>query len=151
MGADRPDKKKEKKEKKESKVRDEGGVKKEKKEKKEKKDKKAKLTTALEGHLEGEEAAAAVDSSAMVVDEVATPKKKAAAPALVGTVALVEFAVPLADEKNVKKSLKGVRKGKSCCSHTNLAVADTDHAPVDFTETNHTYPQLPRTTRSSAA
>ena len=111
MGSERPDKKKEKKEKK---LREEGGVKKEKKDKKEKKEKKAKLAAVLDEHLQGDGPAAVVPASeagAMAVDEVATPKKKGeVVPA--GAAALVQFAVPLADEKNVKKVLKGVRKGK---------------------------------------
>lgn len=111
MGSERPDKKKEKKEKK---LREESGVKKEKKDKKEKKEKKAKLAAALDEHLKGDSPAAVVpaaEAGPMAVDEVATPKKKGEVVPPAAAV-LVEFAVPLADEKNVKKVLKGVRKGK---------------------------------------
>lgn len=48
----------------------------------------------------------------MAVDEVATPKKKGGEVVPAGAAALVEFAVPIADEKNSKKVLKGVRKGE---------------------------------------
>lgn len=117
MASDRPEKK-EKKDKKDKKRSPEDGVKKDKKDKKEKKEKKAKLVAALDEHLQAEAAASAIASGVMAVDDdVATPP----AADSIAPVSMVPFAVPLADDKNMKKVLKGVRKGKSfyspaqCC------------------------------------
>lgn len=104
MASDKPEKreKKDKKEKKEKKEKSDkvtdGGIKKSKSEKKEKK----KNTEALEAELERSEIVVPVNDDAVEVDgAVSRP---------VG--ALVPFANPLADEKQTKKLLKSVKKGK---------------------------------------
>ncbi|KAM3460141.1 hypothetical protein BB8028_0004g06690 [Beauveria bassiana] len=117
MAAERPDKK-EKKEKKEKRASEESGVKKDKKDKKEKKDKKDKLAAAVEDKIQQDAAAAAKPSK--------KEKKKAAAAAddnsdsdmedgdkaaelpLERTV--VPFAIPVADDKGMKKVYKTIRK-----------------------------------------
>lgn len=105
MAAGQPDKK-ERKEKKDKKRSDDGGIKKDKKDRKEKKDKKAKLASALDSHLDS--AAPAKTASDVVMSTDLTGE--APAPALVAPATLVPFAIPLADEKNMKKVLKTVRK-----------------------------------------
>ncbi|KAH0435845.1 hypothetical protein CcaCcLH18_04627 [Colletotrichum camelliae] len=97
MAAEKPEKK-EKKDKKRS-VSD-GGVKKDKKDK-DKKDKKEKLERVLDEHLQADVAATAVASGDV-------SSKTADGLPVVG--ALVPFAVPLADEKNMKKVMKSIRK-----------------------------------------
>ncbi|KAK7454882.1 ribosomal protein L7Ae/L30e/S12e/Gadd45 [Colletotrichum acutatum] len=100
MAAEKPDRK-EKKDKKRS-VSD-GAIKKDKKDKKDKKEKKEKLERALDEHLQADVAATTVasgDVTTVVADGLP----------VVG--ALVPFAVPLADEKAMKKVMKSIRKGK---------------------------------------
>lgn len=111
MAAEKP----EKKEKKDKKRSDESGVGKSKKEKKDKKDKKEKLAAALDGKLQEDAAAQVapakkvaddnedVDSDVEVVDEVVAelPLERT----------IVPFALPVADEKGMKKAYKTIRKG----------------------------------------
>ncbi|OAA70157.1 Ribosomal protein L7Ae/L30e/S12e/Gadd45 [Akanthomyces lecanii RCEF 1005] len=114
MAAERPDKK-EKKEKKEKRTSEEAGVKKDKKEKKEKKEKKDKLAAAVEDKIQQDAAAkpskkdkkaaaAAEDDS----DSDMEDGDKAAELPLERTV--VSFAIPVADEKGMKKVYKTIRK-----------------------------------------
>ena len=102
MASERPDKK-EKKDKKRSEA---DGVTKPKKDKKEKKEKKDKLAAAVETQLQAESVSEA--AAPVVVD---TEGVKKVVPAVKG--ALVPFAVPLADDKAMKKVMKSIRKGKS--------------------------------------
>lgn len=108
MAAERPEKK-EKKEKKERRS-EEAGVSKAKKEKKEKKDKKDKLAAAVQGTLQQQEAqpARAVDADD---DTDMEGRDKQDAVPLERTV--VSFAVPVADDKGMKKVYKTIRKGWS--------------------------------------
>jgi H/ACA ribonucleoprotein complex subunit 2 len=112
MAADRPSKK-EKKEKKEKKRSAEEGVKKDKKDRKDKKEKKAKLAAALDEHLQAEAAASALASGVMAVDVDEETTTAVVVAEKIAPLSMVPFAVPLADEKNMKKVLKTVRKGKS--------------------------------------
>lgn len=95
--------KSDKKEKKEKKVSDDGV----KKEKKEKKDKKRKSLDAATAAVEDDAAVVAVDADGDVIVDL-QPSAAGAIPAA----ALVPFANPLADDKNGKKVLKTVKKGK---------------------------------------
>ncbi|KAF1734128.1 H/ACA ribonucleoprotein complex subunit 2 [Beauveria bassiana] len=116
MAAERPDKK-EKKEKKEKRASEESGVKKDKKDKKEKKDKKDKLAAAVEDKIqqdaaaakpskkEKKKAAAAADDNS---DSDMEDGDKAAELPLERTV--VPFAIPVADDKGMKKVYKTIRK-----------------------------------------
>lgn len=99
MAAERPDKK----EKKEKKRSEESGIHKTKKEKKDKKDKKEKLAAALEEKLQQDAEPKTVDSDSDMEDE-----ETAADLPVERTV--VPFAVPLADEKGMKKVYKTIRK-----------------------------------------
>ncbi|RGP73412.1 h aca ribonucleo complex subunit 2 [Fusarium longipes] len=102
MAAEKPDKK----EKKDKKRSDESGVSKAKKEKKEKKDKKEKLAAALEEKLQ-QDAPVAVAAAAQDDDSDAEEEKAADLP-LERTV--VPFAIPVADDKGMKKVYKTIRK-----------------------------------------
>ncbi len=117
MAAERPDKK-EKKEKKEKRASEDAGVKKDKKEKKEKKDKKEKLAAAVEDKIQ-QDAASAKPSKKDKKDKKAAATAddsdsdmedgdKAADQALERTV--VTFAIPVADDKGMKKVYKTIRK-----------------------------------------
>lgn len=102
MAAEKPDKK----EKKDKKRSDESGVSKSKKEKKEKKDKKEKLAAALEEKIQQDAAPSAAvnanEDSDMEEDKVEElPLERTVVP----------FAVPVADEKGMKKIYKTIRKG----------------------------------------
>lgn len=114
MAAERPDKK-EKKDKKEKRASEEAGVKKDKKEKKEKKEKKDKLAAAVEDKIQQDAAAkpskkdkkaaaAAEDDS----DSDMEDSDKVAELPLERTV--VSFAIPVADDKGMKKVYKTIRK-----------------------------------------
>jgi hypothetical protein len=112
MASDKPEKKKEKskdkKEKKDKKRSETDGVHKDKKDRKEKNAKKEKLESKVSAALD-EQLQAEVAISAAKAGVVATPmedesKKLGPKPAL------VPFAIPLADEKAMKKVLKTVRK-----------------------------------------
>ncbi|KAL2687072.1 hypothetical protein Neosp_004623 [[Neocosmospora] mangrovei] len=102
MAAEKPDKK----EKKDKKRSDESGVSKSKKEKKDKKDKKEKLAAALEEKL-GQESTPKVAAKA-AADDSDVEEDKAADLPLERTV--VPFALPVADEKGMKKVYKTIRK-----------------------------------------
>ncbi|PHH69645.1 hypothetical protein CDD82_7620 [Ophiocordyceps australis] len=93
----------EKKSKKEKRRSEDTGVSKHKKDKREKKDKKEKLAAALEAQLE-EDAAAATKRTK--VDEVLNVKAQDESLQHI----VVPFAVPIADEKGMKKVYKTVRK-----------------------------------------
>ncbi|KAI8672828.1 hypothetical protein LRP88_02651 [Fusarium phalaenopsidis] len=103
MAAEKPDKK----EKKDKKRSDESGVSKSKKEKKDKKDKKEKLAAALEEKL-GQESAPKVAAKAAAAEDSDVEEDKAAELPLERTV--VPFALPVADEKGMKKVYKTIRK-----------------------------------------
>ncbi|KEZ38739.1 putative H/ACA ribonucleoprotein complex subunit [Scedosporium apiospermum] len=109
MAADRPSKK-EKKDKKEKKRSAEEGVKKDKKDRKDKKEKKAKLAAALDEHLQAEAAASALASGVMAVDVDEETTTAVVVAEKIAPLSMVPFAVPLADEKSMKKVLKTVRK-----------------------------------------
>ncbi|UPL00514.1 hypothetical protein LCI18_011448 [Fusarium solani-melongenae] len=102
MAAEKPDKK----EKKDKKRSDESGVSKSKKEKKDKKDKKEKLAAALEEKL-GQESTPKAAKAAAAEDSDVEEDKAAELP-LERTV--VPFALPVADEKGMKKVYKTIRK-----------------------------------------
>jgi H/ACA ribonucleoprotein complex subunit 2 len=104
MAAEKPDKK----EKKDKKRSDESGVSKSKKEKKDKKDKKEKLAAALEEKI-GQESAPKVAAKAAAAEDSDVEEDKAAELPLERTV--VPFALPVADEKGMKKVYKTIRKG----------------------------------------
>lgn len=106
MAAERPDKK-DKKEKKEKRASDETGVSKSKKDKKEKKEKKDKLAAALEEKLQKDAAAQSAGKAA--ADEDSDMEEAKEELPLERTV--VPFAVPVADEKGMKKVYKTIRKG----------------------------------------
>lgn len=113
MAAERP----EKKEKKDKKRSDEGGVSKTKKDKKDKKEKKEKLAAVLDQKLQEDDVAQSgketktkavardADHDSDMEDDVA------AAEALPLERTVVPFAVPVADEKGMKKVYKTIRKG----------------------------------------
>lgn len=114
MAAERPDKK-DKKDKKEKRASEEAGVKKDKKEKKEKKEKKDKLAAAVEDKIQQDAAAkpskkdkkaaaAAEDDS----DSDMEDSGKVVELPLERTV--VSFAIPVADDKGMKKVYKTIRK-----------------------------------------
>ncbi|KAH7266155.1 hypothetical protein FSOLCH5_012925 [Fusarium solani] len=103
MAAEKPDKK----EKKDKKRSDESGVSKSKKEKKDKKDKKEKLAAALEEKI-GQESAPKVAAKAAAAEDSDVEEDKAAELPLERTV--VPFALPVADEKGMKKVYKTIRK-----------------------------------------
>lgn len=119
--------KKDKKEKKEKRRSETDGVhksKSDKSDKKEKKQKKEKLAQALDAHLQASAAASAA-AEEEVADEsasdnemadaapaAAASKKKAAAPKPIIRGALVEFALPLAEDKYQKKVFKVVKRGE---------------------------------------
>ncbi|KAM0745291.1 hypothetical protein ACQRIT_000675 [Beauveria bassiana] len=116
MAAERPDKK-EKKEKKEKRASEESGVKKDKKDKKEKKDKKDKLAAAVEDKIQQDAAAAKPSKkekkkAAVAADDNSDSDMedgdKAAELPLERTV--VPFAIPVADDKGMKKVYKTIRK-----------------------------------------
>ncbi|KAH7011479.1 50S ribosomal protein L30e-like protein [Ilyonectria destructans] len=101
MAAEKPDKK----EKKDKKRSDESGVSKSKKEKKDKKDKKEKLAAALEEKVQQD----ATPSPAVNADEDSDMEEdKVEELPLERTV--VPFAIPVADEKGMKKVYKTIRK-----------------------------------------
>ncbi|KAG6015617.1 hypothetical protein E4U54_003240 [Claviceps lovelessii] len=104
MAAERPDKK-EKKDKKRS--DDNGGVSKPKKDKKDKKEKKEKLAAVLDEKLQKDAAAAKP-----VAGDVDSDMDEDVAPAVVLPLerTVVPFAVPVADEKGMKKVYKTIRK-----------------------------------------
>ncbi|KAF5547082.1 H ACA ribonucleoprotein complex subunit 2 [Fusarium mexicanum] len=103
MAAEKPDKK----EKKDKKRSDESGISKSKKEKKDKKDKKEKLAAALEEKIQQDAPVAAAAAANMDEDSDAEEEKAAELP-LERTV--VPFALPVADEKGMKKVYKTIRK-----------------------------------------
>ncbi|RSL86177.1 hypothetical protein CEP51_002996 [Fusarium floridanum] len=103
MAAEKPDKK----EKKDKKRSDESGVSKSKKEKKDKKDKKEKLAAALEEKL-GQDSTPKVAAKATAAEDSDVEEDKAADLPLERTV--VPFALPVADEKGMKKVYKTIRK-----------------------------------------
>ncbi|KAJ3463239.1 hypothetical protein MRS44_008025 [Fusarium solani] len=105
MAAEKPDKK----EKKDKKRSDESGVSKSKKEKKDKKDKKEKLAAALEEKI-GQESAPKVAAKAAAAEDSDVEEDKAAELPLERTV--VPFALPVADEKGMKKVYKTIRKAR---------------------------------------
>lgn len=115
MAAERPDKK-EKKDKKEKRASEESGVKKDKKDKKEKKEKKEKLAAAVEEKIQQDAAAtksskkekkaAAVEDNDS--DSDMDESDKAEDLPLARTI--VPFAVPVADDKGMKKVYKTIRK-----------------------------------------
>ncbi|KAK7409484.1 hypothetical protein QQX98_008334 [Neonectria punicea] len=100
MAAEKPDKK----EKKDKKRSDEAGVSKSKKEKKDKKDKKEKLAAALEEKLQKKDVSAAAANS----DDDSDMEEKVEELPLEKTI--VSFAIPVADEKGMKKVYKTIRK-----------------------------------------
>lgn len=114
MAAERPDKK-EKKDKKRS--DDNGGVSKPKKDKKDKKEKKEKLAAVLDEKLQKDAAAAKP-----VAGDVDSDMDEDVAPAVVLPLerTVVPFAVPVADEKGMKKVYKTIRKGMSFSFLTSL-------------------------------
>jgi len=105
----------EKKSKKEKKRSESDGIHKSKKDKKEKKHKKEKLAQALDEHLQASAAASAVEDEPKVsrkhTESGDEDMKDAAAPKVVIRGQLVEFALPIANEKNTKKIFKCVKKG----------------------------------------
>ncbi|KAF5021457.1 hypothetical protein F66182_6498 [Fusarium sp. NRRL 66182] len=101
MAAEKPDKK----DKKDKKRSDESGVSKSKKDKKEKKDKKDKLAAALEEKIQDDAAPVAV---AKADEDSDAEEEKIADLPLERTV--VPFALPVADEKGMKKVYKTIRK-----------------------------------------
>ncbi|KAH7148476.1 50S ribosomal protein L30e-like protein [Dactylonectria macrodidyma] len=102
MAAEKPDKK----EKKDKKRSDESGVSKSKKEKKEKKDKKEKLAAALEEKIQQD----APPSAAVNVADDDSDMEEAKIEELPLERTVVPFAVPVADEKGMKKIYKTIRK-----------------------------------------
>ncbi|RDA94286.1 hypothetical protein CP533_0579 [Ophiocordyceps camponoti-saundersi (nom. inval.)] len=115
MAAEKPDKKKEKKEKK--KRSEEAGVSKSSKSsKKEKKEKKEKLAVAVQDQLQRDESAektptvsAEAAAAAADEDDVSDAEQlTTTSPQLKRTV--VPFAIPIADEKGMKKTYKTIRK-----------------------------------------
>jgi H/ACA ribonucleoprotein complex subunit 2 len=104
MAAEKPDKK----EKKDKKRSDESGVSKSKKEKKDKKEKKEKLAAALEEKLQQDAPVAAAAAANMDEDSDAEEEKAAELPL---ERVVVPFALPVADEKGMKKVYKTIRKG----------------------------------------
>lgn len=104
MAAERPDKK----EKKDKKRSEESGVAKPKKEKKEKKDKKERLAAALDEKLQ-QDAAAQSKPAKEEEDSEMEDQSPSELPPLARTV--VPFAVPLADDKGMKKVYKTIKKG----------------------------------------
>ncbi|KAG5658181.1 hypothetical protein HG530_007528 [Fusarium avenaceum] len=103
MAAEKP----EKKEKKDKKRSDESGVSKPKKEKKDKKDKKEKLAAALEEKIQ-QDAPVAVAAAANMDEDSDAEEDKAAELPLERVV--VPFALPVADDKGMKKVYKTIRK-----------------------------------------
>lgn len=106
MGKDRVEKKEKRSEKKEKRA-DKDGVAKVKKEKKEKKDKTV-LVDAVEKELSSQEMEG--------VEQVATPTEEVEGDEMAidrPTGAHVPFANPLVEDKNAKKVLKSVKKGKT--------------------------------------
>jgi H/ACA ribonucleoprotein complex subunit 2 len=105
MASERPDKK----EKKDKKRSEESGIAKPKKEKKDKKDKKEKLAAALDEKLQQD---AAAQSGKPVEEENDSEMEDQAAIAEVPLErTVVPFALPLADEKGMKKVYKTIKKG----------------------------------------
>lgn len=116
--------KKEKKEKKEKRAETDGVTKKSKKDKKEKKEKSREQVEAMEkevtaqapatngGAEDSEDEDVVVEDAAAPVTLVTAEKERIVVP----KEALVPFANPLADDKQTKKVLKGVKKGLSCSS-----------------------------------
>lgn len=107
MAAEKP----EKKEKKDKKRSDESGVSKPKKEKKDKKEKKEKLAAAIEEKIQQDAAVVAKTVKPEEDSDMDDEETKAEELPLERTV--VPFAVPVADEKGMKKVYKTIRKGKS--------------------------------------
>ncbi|CAJ0539178.1 Ff.00g069220.m01.CDS01 [Fusarium sp. VM40] len=103
MAAEKP----EKKEKKDKKRSDESGVSKPKKEKKDKKDKKEKLAAALEEKIQQDAPVAAAAAANMDEDSDAEEDKAAELPL---ERVVVPFALPVADDKGMKKVYKTIRK-----------------------------------------
>jgi H/ACA ribonucleoprotein complex subunit 2 len=109
MASDRPDKK----EKKDKKRSDESGVSKSKKDKKDKKDKKEKLAAAIEENLKQDtESKVIVKAEAKDEEDEEMEETKVSVSDLPLEKTLVSFAVPLADDKGMKKVYKTIRKGK---------------------------------------
>ena len=111
MGKDRVEKKEKRSEKKEKRA-DKDGVAKVKKDKKEKKDKTV-LVDAVEKELSSQEMEG--------VEQVATPTEEVEGDEMAidrPTGAHVPFANPLVEDKNAKKVLKSVKKGKTFKSVT---------------------------------
>jgi H/ACA ribonucleoprotein complex subunit 2 len=104
MAAEKPDKK----EKKDKKRSDESGVGKVKKEKKDKKDKKEKLAAALDAQKQQE--AATKTSPAVTKDDSDSDMEEDKAEELPLERTVVSFAIPVADEKGMKKVYKTIRK-----------------------------------------
>ncbi|CAM1500582.1 Fc.00g097440.m01.CDS01 [Cosmosporella sp. VM-42] len=104
MAAGKPDKK----EKKDKKRSDEAGVSKPKKEKKDKKDKKEKLAAALEEKLQQD--AAAQSETKVTADEEDSDMEEEKTEELPLERVVVPFAIPVADEKGMKKVYKTIRK-----------------------------------------
>lgn len=103
MAAERPDKK----EKKDKKRSDEAGISKAKKDKKDKKEKKDRLVAALDEKLQQD--AALQDSDVEATTTAITTAAATDSLPLERTV--VPFAVPIADDKGMKKVYKAIRKG----------------------------------------
>ncbi|KAG5947288.1 hypothetical protein E4U53_006433 [Claviceps sorghi] len=110
MAAERPDKK----EKKDKKRSDDGGVSKPKKDKKEKKEKKEKLAAVLDEKLQQDVAAQSGKNAKPVARDADNDSDMdedvAAAEVLPLERTVVPFAVPVADEKGMKKVYKTIRK-----------------------------------------
>ncbi|PFH57422.1 hypothetical protein XA68_15100 [Ophiocordyceps unilateralis] len=108
MAAEKPDKK-EKKEKKEKKRSEEAGISKSGKtsSKKEKKDRKEKLAAAAQDQLQRDAATATADVVVDEMDDVSIAEESKTS-LLERTV--VPFALPMADEKGMKKAYKTIRK-----------------------------------------
>ncbi|KAJ6437151.1 ribosomal protein L7Ae/L30e/S12e/Gadd45 [Purpureocillium lavendulum] len=123
MAAERPDKK-DKKEKKEKRS-DETGVSKSKKDKKEKKEKKDKLAAALEEKLQKDAAAQSAGKAAADED---SDMEEAAKEELPLERTVVPFAIPVADDKGMKKVYKTIRKGRHVLRMQWMTMsADTDY------------------------
>ncbi|KAM4057760.1 ribosomal protein [Hirsutella rhossiliensis] len=108
MAAERPEKK-DKKDKKEKRS-EEAGVSKAKKDKKDKRDKKDKLAAAVEGSLQLQDAASPLKAKAADADDDTDMEGQDVQDAGPLERTVVPFAVPVADEKGMKKVYKTIRK-----------------------------------------
>lgn len=113
MAAEKPDKK----EKKDKKRSDESGVGKSKKDKKDKKEKKDKLAVALDTQLQQDAAAQSTTSGkkakAAPVEDDDSDMEDTKAENVPLEKTIVPFAVPVADDKGMKKVYKTIRKCES--------------------------------------